>query len=85
MLNRPNRNGSLLSPIGWMALAITLSAVGVALTSVAIVRGQYQLLAPSVGLFALAYGSVIAGSLSSTGSRMMSDNVSSHWRGVCRF
>lgn len=61
LFNRPNRNGSLLSPIGWMALAITLSAVGVALTSVALVRGQYQLLAASVGLFALAYGSVIAG------------------------
>jgi ATP-dependent Clp protease adapter protein ClpS len=61
LFNRPNRNGSLLSPIGWMALAISLSAVGVALTSVAIVRGEYQLLAASVGLLALAYGSVIAG------------------------
>jgi ATP-dependent Clp protease adapter protein ClpS len=61
LFNRPNRNGSLLSPVGWMALAIFISAVGVALTSVAIVSGQYQLLAASIGLLVLAYGSVIAG------------------------
>jgi ATP-dependent Clp protease adapter protein ClpS len=61
LFNRPNRNGSLLSPAGWMALTASFLAVGAALTFVAVVRREYQSLAASIGLFVLAYGSVIAG------------------------
>lgn len=61
LFNRPNRNGSLLSPVVWLVLAICLSAVGVALASEAVFRGEYQLLAVSIGLGALACASVIAG------------------------
>lgn len=55
LFNRPNRYGSLLSPVGWKTLAAFLCVLGIGLAAVAIWREEYLLLMAPVGLGVLAY------------------------------
>jgi ATP-dependent Clp protease adapter protein ClpS len=61
LFNRPNRNGSLLSPIGWMVLAVCFFAVGAVVAAIGMSRGDYQAFVAAVGLAAFGCLSVIAG------------------------
>jgi ATP-dependent Clp protease adapter protein ClpS len=61
LFNRPTRNGSILSPPGWMVLAISFYVICVDSIAAAASRGEYPLLMVAVGFGVLGYGSVKAG------------------------
>ena len=67
LFNRPTRNGSILSPPGWMVLAISFYVTCVASITSAALRGEYQLLIVAIGFGVLGYGSVKAGRASRLG------------------
>ena len=69
VFNRPNRNGSLLSSIGWKWLALCFWIVGLTLAAIGLGRGKYQLLGAAITLGVLGLGSVL-------GLRMASNKLS---------
>jgi ATP-dependent Clp protease adaptor protein ClpS len=61
VFNRPNRNGSLLSPTGWMMLALCFCIIGLTIAAIGLGRGDYRLFGVALGLGVLGIGSVLAG------------------------
>jgi ATP-dependent Clp protease adapter protein ClpS len=59
--NRPNRNGSILSPTGWRMLALCFCIVGLTMAAIGLGRAEYTLLGAAIGLGVLGFGSVLAG------------------------
>jgi ATP-dependent Clp protease adaptor protein ClpS len=60
LFNRPTRNGSILSPLGWRMLAISFYGMCVASIAAAAYRDKNQLLIVAAGFGVLGYGSVKA-------------------------
>jgi ATP-dependent Clp protease adapter protein ClpS len=67
LFNRPTGSGSILTPRGWMVLAISFYSLGVASIAAAASKGEYQLLIVAIGFGVLGYGSVQAGRTSRLG------------------
>jgi len=61
LLNRPNRFGSLLTPVAWQILGVCLAARAAAMAVLCIAQGTYTLILGSVLLGCLAYGCIVAG------------------------
>jgi len=62
----PNRDGSLLSPTGWMMLALCFCIIGLTLAAIGLGRGEYLLFGAALGLGVLGFGSVLAGRAASS-------------------
>lgn len=60
-LDRPNRFGSLLSPVGWQILAGCFAAMAAAIAVLSVSNGTYTFLLSSVFLGLLAYACIVAG------------------------
>jgi len=65
-LNRPNRNGSLLSTTGWMMLVLCFWIVGLTMAAIGLGRGEYQLFGVALGLGVFGFGSALAGRAASS-------------------
>jgi ATP-dependent Clp protease adapter protein ClpS len=61
LFNRPNRNGSILSPTGWKMLALCFCIVGLTIAAIGLGRREYRLFGVALGLGVLGLGSIIAG------------------------
>jgi len=61
LFNRPNRNGSLLSPTGWMWLALCFWVIGLTMAAVSLGRADYTLLLGTLGAGVLGFWCVRAG------------------------
>jgi ATP-dependent Clp protease adapter protein ClpS len=63
--NRPNRHGSVLSPLGWKLLGCSFSIVALTMAAIGLGRGEYRLFGAAFGLGVLGLGSVLAGRVGS--------------------
>jgi ATP-dependent Clp protease adapter protein ClpS len=66
VFNRPNRNGSLLSPTGWRMLALYFCIIGLTIAAIGLGRREYRLFGVALGLGVLGLGSVLAGRAASS-------------------
>jgi ATP-dependent Clp protease adapter protein ClpS len=60
LFNRPNRNGSLLSPTGWKMLALCFCIIGLTIAAIGLGRTEYRLFGVALGLGVLGFCSVFA-------------------------
>jgi ATP-dependent Clp protease adapter protein ClpS len=63
VLNRPNRHGSILPPMGWKTLGVSFLVVALTMAAIGLGRGEYRILGVAIGLGLLGLGSVFAGSV----------------------
>jgi ATP-dependent Clp protease adapter protein ClpS len=69
VFNRPNRHGSILSPLGWKTLGLSFLIVALTMAAIGLGRTEYRLFGVALGLGVLGLGTVLAGSVAS--SRML--------------
>jgi ATP-dependent Clp protease adapter protein ClpS len=60
LFNRPNRNGSILSPSGWKMLALCFCIVGLTIAAIGLGRREYRLFGAALGLGVVGLGSLLA-------------------------
>jgi ATP-dependent Clp protease adapter protein ClpS len=61
LLNRPNRNGWLLSRTGWKMLALCFCIIGLTMAAIGLGRGDYPVFGVAIVLGALGLSGVVAG------------------------
>jgi ATP-dependent Clp protease adapter protein ClpS len=66
LFNRPNRNGSLLSPTSWKMLALCFCIIGLTIAAIGLGRREYPLFGLALGLGVLGFASVLAGRAASS-------------------